>query len=153
MNAKAVSERRLLVTVGRCVGCHSCEVACAVAHSASKDLVKALAEDPRPNSRVTVVPVGEHSVPLQCVQCDEPLCVEVCPKKALEKGGPDGAVLLDEELCIGCGFCVMVCPYGAIRVDAGSKKAFKCDLCVERVEEGDDPACVESCPVVAIEFK
>lgn len=149
MSAKTASDKRLVVTAGRCVGCHNCELACAVAHSVSKDTVKAVAEEPKPKSRVTVVAVGQGAAPIQCRQCDEPLCVEVCPKKALVKED-SGPVTLDEELCIGCGFCVIVCPYGAVSVNADVKKAIKCDLCATRAE---GPACVEACPVIAIEFE
>ena len=152
MSAKSTKQAMLYVEITRCMGCHSCEVACAVAHSASKDLVGALCEEPRPASRVKVEAAGREAVPLQCRHCEDAPCVAVCPTRAIEKLGPNQPVLVREERCIGCKFCIMVCPFGVITLRRDGKVALKCDLCMERLEAGEEPACVAACPSGALKF-
>jgi Fe-S-cluster-containing dehydrogenase component len=62
-------------------------------------------------------------------------------------------VLLDEEKCIGCNWCVLACPFGVIRMDEGRKVIIKCDQCFERVQRGELPACVSACPTGALTFR
>jgi len=145
--------RRIICEVEKCLGCKSCEIACAVAHSTSKDLPVAIAEATRPAYRVMVEYVEQMSVPLQCRHCEDAPCVRVCPTHALSKLEPDGIVLQQPERCIGCTWCVAVCPFGAIRMRDLDKAILKCDLCIERQREGKDPACVEACPTHALRFK
>lgn len=152
MSQSGTREGMLFVEVSRCMGCRSCEIACAVAHSASKDLFEALGEEPRPTSRVKVEAAEESAVPLQCRHCEDAPCVAICTTKALEKLGPNLPVLIKEERCIGCKFCIMVCPFGVIGLRADGKVALKCDLCIERLEVGEDPACVAACPTKALRF-
>ena len=146
------SERLLFVDVSRCLACKSCELACAVEHSASKDLVAAIKEEPRPTSRVKVEAAQEAAVPLQCRHCEDAPCVTICPTKAIEKLGLNQPVLIKDERCIGCKFCVMVCPFGVITLRGDGKVALKCDLCLARQEEGREPACVEACRTGALKF-
>lgn len=133
----------------RCMGCHTCELACAVAHSESKELFGAIYEEPPPRPRVVVEAVGGTSFPLQCRHCEEAPCVAVCPTHAMTKleGGP---VVVRQELCIGCKACILVCPFGAVTMGPGG--THKCDLCIERLEEGQEPACASSCPTGALRF-
>ena len=130
----------------KCVGCHSCELACALEHSDSKDLVRAINEDPLPVSRVHVERVGTASVPLQCRHCEDAPCVAICPREAIEKLGPEQAVVIHEDKCTGCKFCIAACPFGVVLLRSDGKAALKCDLCPERTEEGLEPACVNACP-------
>jgi len=142
----------IVVDVERCLGCRSCETACAVEHSVSKDLFKAIEEVPLPQYRVTVEAVGELSAPLQCRHCEDAPCVQICPTHALEKVGPGQSVTVKKELCIGCKWCILVCPFGVIGMDRAGKVIIKCDLCLERTEAGKRPACVEACPTGALNF-
>ncbi len=128
-----------------CLGCKSCEIACAVEHSEGKDLVSAIEESVRP--RIDVVYVGVP-VPVTCMHCNEAPCIEVCPTHAIHKR--DGAVVVDRSKCVGCKACAIVCPHGAIFV---GKVAEKCDLCMDRMERGSKPACVEACPVGALRIE
>ncbi len=143
----------LVVRADRCTGCKSCEVACAIEHSRSKTLVGAIAENPAPCSRVTVVRRAGLSVPHQCRQCMNAKCMAACPPKALYRKDNDSPVLLDEALCDRCGKCVPACPFKAIRLDAPSNRIVKCDQCAHRLDRGERPACVEACPVQALAFK
>jgi carbon-monoxide dehydrogenase iron sulfur subunit len=61
-------------------------------------------------------------------------------------------VLLDQDRCIGCKFCMLVCPFGVIALSRDGKAMIKCDLCVERTEAGELPACVAACPTGALKF-
>lgn len=143
----------IVVDPTRCLGCRSCELACAVAHSASKTLVGALSESAPPESRVALECIEDLVVPLQCRHCEEAPCVAVCPTKALTKSEAEGPVLLNDELCIGCKACIVVCPFGVICLSRHGKLAIKCDLCVERLKAGQEPACVASCPTGALRFE
>ena len=75
---------------------------------------------------------------------DNPACVPVCPVKATWKDD-NGVVVIDKSKCIGCGACVKACPYGDRFLDPVKKKADKCDFCFRRIEQGLQPACVETC--------
>ena len=139
----------------KCLSCHSCELACALEHSESKELARAIHEDPAPVSRVhvEVVEVAEGAaVPMQCRHCEDAPCVSVCPHEAIEKLGPGEKVLIDEEKCTGCRFCVAACPFGAVAIRDDGKVAIKCDLCQQRAKEGLEPACVNACPSGALCF-
>jgi len=140
---------QIIVTdLKKCVGCHSCELACAVSRSLSKNLLGAILEDPKPATRVRVVKIGTQPVPLQCQQCEDAPCAAVCPSAALYRLAKDQTVMFKRELCIGCSSCVLVCPFGAIRRADGGVMA-KCSLCWDRLAEGQTPACVEACPTQA----
>ena len=83
-------------------------------------------------------------VPKLCNQCNNPACVQVCPVGATYQTD-DGVVLVDREWCIGCGYCIMACPYGVRFFHPVHKVAEKCNFCYHRITKGMDPACVQSC--------
>ena len=140
----------IYVELGKCMSCHSCEFACALEHSQSKELPKAIHEDPTPAARVHVEDIGGVGVSLQWQHCEDAPCVSVCPRQAIEKLGPGQPVIIDEEKCTGCKFCVAACPFGAVALRDGDKKiAIKCDLCLELLKQGLAPACVSACPTGA----
>ncbi len=86
------------------------------------------------------LPKVDFHTALTCNQCGEPACEESCPTGAITKSETDGVVRIDQAKCLGCGLCTMACPYGGIEYDAGTKRAFKCDMC------DGDPQCVSACP-------
>jgi molybdopterin-containing oxidoreductase family iron-sulfur binding subunit len=104
-----------------------------------------------------------HSLPMLCQHCAEPPCVDVCPTGASMKRA-DGIVLVDRHICIGCRYCMMACPYKARsfvhqplteqnpEVPRGLGCVESCTFCVHRVDKGQQPACVESCPEGAMVF-
>lgn len=138
--------KEVQVDVSRCVGCKSCEIACAVEHSESKELFGALFEDVLPRKRVFVQAAGECSVPVNCRHCEEAFCVRVCPTGAMYRDEASGTVQHNSHRCIGCGFCELACPFGAIARNQGSKVVVKCDCCPDR----ETPACVSACPTKAL---
>ncbi|MHB9130863.1 MAG: 4Fe-4S dicluster domain-containing protein [Armatimonadota bacterium] len=143
----------IVVRAERCLACKSCEIACAVEHSDSKDLVGAIQQEQPPAPRVSVEQGEGFVVPLQCRQCEDAPCVKVCPTHALYRVDQDSPVVLDEDLCIGCKWCILACPFGVIRLDENTRVIIKCDQCIERLQRDEKPACVCSCPTHALEFR
>ncbi len=137
----------------RCVGCRSCEIACMVEHSQSKDLFKAIMEYPRPRPRIRVIYIWDLGLPspLNCRHCEQAPCIEVCPTRALYRD-EDGAVMLSPMKCIGCLTCAVACPFGVPELDRYNKIMVKCDLCPDRRRTGRPPACVEACPTGALSY-
>ena len=87
-------------------------------------------------------------VPKLCNQCDNPPCVQVCPVGATYQTD-DGVVLVDRKWCIGCGYCIMACPYGVRFFHPVVKTAEKCNFCYHRITAGKQAACVQACPFEA----
>jgi carbon-monoxide dehydrogenase iron sulfur subunit len=141
------------------MACRACEIACAVAHAGTDDLVEAIVEKGA-KPRIYIESAGSLVVPLQCRHCEDAPCVVVCPSGALSRPDQEGPVAVDPQRCIGCAFCVQACPFGVIRLGRrpgadtsdGQMAVIKCDLCATRQAEGLEPACVSSCPVGALVF-
>jgi len=152
--------KRIIADEAKCMACRACELACALAHAGTDDLVKALFHE-RARPRIYVEAAGELAVPLQCRHCDDAPCVTVCPSGALSRAGEGEPVRADQRKCIGCAYCVEACPFGVIAVarcespDApeSGMVVIKCDLCAVRLAGGLGPACVASCPVGALAFE
>ncbi len=140
--------KELLIRGERCLGCRSCEIACAVEHSSSKNLLAAITEQPRPQYRVHVTSDGQSSLPLQCRNCEDAPCLSACLTGALQRDDR-GVVLCDNNLCIGCWMCIMVCPFGIISQNHSERRIIKCDRCPER----EIPACVTACPSGALVYR
>lgn len=144
-----------------CVSCHSCEIACQLAHSDAANIHAAAPADGLV-SRVAIVRVaGGLNVPMHCRQCEDAPCARVCPTGAMHQNDNNGSVWVDEDVCIGCKMCTMVCPFGAVQVvtkpGAGPTHmgvAVKCDLCTDWREKNGKvvPACVSACPNKALRF-
>ncbi|MBN2002087.1 MAG: 4Fe-4S dicluster domain-containing protein [Anaerolineae bacterium] len=127
-----------------CIGCRLCEIHCLVQHSQSKKIIKAFKEEaPRAMARLVVEEEGPLSFAMQCRHCEDPICVHACMTGAMHRDEETGAVLCDEDRCVGCWMCIMVCPFGAIQPNlVGNKAASKCDFCYTE----KTPACVAHCP-------
>ena len=133
----------------KCVNCKTCEVACKDFNDASMS---------RRFRRVRSFEGGEfpsvfaYNVSMSCNHCEDPACVRQCPARAYTKRESDGIVIHDPERCMGCRYCTWVCPYGAPQFDAEEGRVRKCNLCVEELDAGRNPICVNSCPLRAIEI-
>lgn len=143
---KKAGYTKIYCDIRKCIGCKSCEIACAVEHSKSKDIFAAVGERPLPKRRVKAEVVGLKIISLHCQHCEDALCVQACMSGALSKDKKTGATLHDKDKCVGCWMCVMSCPFGAIVRDIDNHIAVKCDLCPDR----DDYACVAACPTGAL---
>jgi len=138
--------KQLYYDVKKCLGCKSCEIACAVAHSVSGELFKALREEVLSLPRKKILFSKNSNYPVSCRHCKEPKCVDACMAAALVFDKEKGMVLHDESRCVGCWMCVMACPYGAIRPNIKRKLPLRCDKCKDK----EGPNCVEACPTGAI---
>ncbi len=138
----------MVIDLRRCTGCHSCAVACKAEFNVPLGVWRSW------------VKVAEHGnypgtsrafLPRLCNHCEKPACVEACPTAASYKRA-DGAVLIDEDVCIACGICVSACPYRMRFVNTEKRTADKCTFCVHRTDEGVEPSCVNTCPAKARTF-
>ena len=86
------------------------------------------------------------------MHCKEAACIIACPTGAIYKDSEYGIVLINEQQCMGCFMCVMLCPFGAISVDLNKKLVIKCDFCKSRLNNKKVPACVEACPTKALKY-
>ncbi len=162
----------MVIDLTVCVGCHSCTVACKSTNGTPPDIYFA---------RVHEREVGEYPnarrefLPVLCNHCEEPPCVDVCPTGASHKRA-DGIVAVHKDVCIGCCSCATACPYeqrhyvqpgllsqgyfnGDLTLYEEVKyerwtegTVIKCDFCMDRVDQGLDPACVVTCPPIARHF-
>lgn len=151
----------VLVDTTRCVGCRSCEEACAAAHHmAILDINDQSVFDRPRNTTVSQWTVvnryqtekGEVFVKKQCMHCNQPGCVSACLVKAMQKR-EEGPVTWDTN-CMGCRYCMPSCPFEIPKFEYQSSvpKIQKCNLCWERLRHGEKPACVEACPEQALFF-
>ena len=151
----------VLVDTTRCVGCRSCEEACAEAnHLPAPDIGdESVFEKERQTtvSQLTVVnryktEKGEVFVKRQCMHCNQPGCVAACLVKAMEKR-KEGAVTWNTN-CMGCRYCMPSCPFEIpkFEYESSNPRIQKCNLCWGRLKQGEKPACVENCPEEALFF-
>jgi len=142
---------RIALNPNRCIGCKSCLVHCNVKNNLppgiSLNRIKALGPFSGPDGSPRMEFVYQN-----CLQCDEPFCVKVCPSGALTKRAEDGLISLDMETCIGCHRCEKACPWDVPVFLEGTGKTTKCDFCLDRLERGLDPACVTGCTSKALTF-
>jgi carbon-monoxide dehydrogenase iron sulfur subunit len=141
--------KKVYVNEQVCMGCRLCEVYCLLKHARTNDLVKAYKkESPRALPRVRVDESGIVSLSVRCEHCAEAPCVKACLTGALSRDQVTGLVTVDEERCIGCGTCALVCPLGVPKLDKDNRKMVKCDLC----QDEEIPVCVAHCPNEALVY-
>jgi formate dehydrogenase iron-sulfur subunit len=160
-----------------CIGCKACEVACKEWNGVPDDGLKwagrshdnsgglgadtwrhvAFVEQP--------VPIGSHEPNFQrdgegfrwlmasdvCKHCTHAACLDVCPTGAIFRT-EFGTVVVQEDVCNGCGYCVPACPYGVLDKREDDGRIFKCTLCYDRLKVGEEPACAKACPTDSIQF-
>lgn len=136
--------------VDRCAECHACEIACKAEH----DLRPRAQEQPGatgPNYRKVVTLIeGEKTadsvqyISMACMHCGDAACMAVCPTQAIYRDEEFGAVLVNRDRCVGCRYCGWACEFGAPQYDVDGLMQ-KCDMCIDRLRAGLQPACVETC--------
>jgi Fe-S-cluster-containing dehydrogenase component len=145
-----MSKYYLLQDQKRCIGCLSCEVHCKSN--------KGLPFGPRLGQIMPVGPKMVAGLPRQafifmpCFHCEDPWCVPVCPTHAMRKRPEDGIVYVEPALCVGCKSCISACPWGAPQWNPDTGKVAKCDYCMDRVDQGLEPACVAKCVTHCLSF-
>ena len=134
----------MLVDMRRCIGCQACTVSCSMENLPPLGQFRTTVLQYEVDTKVQGAPPAMVSLPRLCNHCDNPPCVPVCPVQATFQR-TDGVVLVDNERCVGCGYCVQACPYDARFINHETQTADKCTFCEHRLEAGLLPACVESC--------
>ena len=86
-----------------------------------------------------------------CKHCTEAACLDACPTGAIFRS-EFGTVVIQEDVCNGCGYCVVACPFGVIDRRERDGRAFKCTMCYDRLKDGLEPACAKACPTASIQF-
>ncbi len=163
---KIKEEMVKLIDLSKCTGCRGCQVACKNWNSQPASPDEEYGEATRIRPIFSTTP-GRLSVSRSarrmteafewifrkdgCFHCTDASCVRVCPSGALTYG-EKGAVRLNQDLCIGCKYCVIACPFGVPRYDPETKVTYKCTLCEDRITSGMIPACVKACPTGCLSF-
>ncbi len=158
-----------------CIGCKACEVACkewnvlpaddiglsGMSYDNTRHLnattwrhvnfIEKIRED---GKRATVLsPFQSHWLMMSdvCKHCHNAGCVDACPTGALYRTEFD-TVVVQQDICNGCGYCVPACPFGVVELNPDDGKAHKCTLCYDRLKGGLEPACAKTCPTNSIQF-
>jgi formate dehydrogenase iron-sulfur subunit len=154
-----------LVDISRCIGCKGCEVACKEWNELGSEETSNFGsyqshQDLTPNTWL-LMRFNEDEVDgdlrwyitkTACMHCEEPGCLYACPSPGAVVQYTNGIVDFDQDHCIGCQLCVAGCPFDIPRFDTRTKKVYKCNMCVDRVDAGLEPACVKTCPTNAISW-
>jgi len=127
------------VDVNRCLGCMSCQRICIFRQARKHN-------GQSPNIWVSVDMDRRKIFTSTCLQCPSAWCLKACPAGALRRDPETQAVVVDESACVGCGMCVISCPFGNIHMEPFIRVAAKCDLC------GGQPECVQVCMAQALHF-
>jgi len=131
----------MVIDLRKCIGCQACTVSCSMENAlptGAHRTVVSTYEIPTDKGP------GQAVLPRLCNHCENPPCIPVCPVEATYQQ-KDGAVVIDADQCVGCGYCVQACPYDARFINEQTGVADKCTFCVQRVGVGLLPACVETC--------
>jgi formate dehydrogenase beta subunit len=155
-----------LVDIDLCIGCKACEVACKEwndlqveethnfgGYQSHEDLTASTWDLMRFNE----VDLDDGGIAWlirkdSCLHCEEPGCLLACPAPGAIVQYENGIVDFNQDECIGCQYCVSGCPFDIPRFDNETKKVYKCTMCVDRISNGLEPACVKSCPTGSIRF-
>ena len=134
----------LVIDLDRCSGCDSCVAACKMENQMNLGVVRNHVSAIGPTG--TFPDIEMYWLPMQCQQCENPGCIEVCPTGASYRDEETGIVLVNAEDCIGCESCLTGCPYGVRQLNPKTNTIEKCTLCFQRKnDENWVPACVHNC--------
>jgi Fe-S-cluster-containing dehydrogenase component len=160
----------MVIDLKKCIGCYGCQTFCKAENANPPGMLwsRVLFYESGCYPAVRKIPL-----PVLCMHCEAPACVDVCPSAASTKR-PDGIVTVDSAKCTGCSMCITACPYGARQPypedvehfpgqgltpyeevgyeRQGRRVVGKCDFCLPRIERGLEPACVENCMAKARYF-
>lgn len=134
-------QRYFIFNPQNCFGCNGCTSACNNVNNTDSDLLWRTITKLPPHD-------GDHQtvyLSMSCNHCENPPCLNACPTNSYTKRDSDGVVIHDEETCMGCKYCMMACPYDAIKWNSKSSVVNKCHFCFERLDSNEEPACIKTC--------
>jgi anaerobic dimethyl sulfoxide reductase subunit B len=139
-----------------CSGCKTCQVACKDKHNSPlavrwRRVYEVCGGGWKQQGEAWVQDISAYHISMACNHCQEPICMDACPNKAIIKQ-ENGVVLIDYDRCMGCRYCEWTCPYDALQFDHKLKVMTKCSFCADYLEEGKPPSCVAACPTRALDF-
>lgn len=139
-----------------CTGCKACQIACKDKNNNKVGInFRRVSTFENGTAKlvngVFVQTVENYAVSISCNHCDEPKCVKACPTGAMNKDSETGVVSVDHTVCVGCKYCTWNCPYGAPQYNDELGMMTKCDMCMDLQQNQEQPACVNACPMGAIE--
>ncbi|MEM4747242.1 MAG: 4Fe-4S dicluster domain-containing protein [Archaeoglobaceae archaeon] len=153
----------MVIDVDKCIGCGKCVLACKIENHTPLDLPisrtwiegyldgKKIVMNTLKNPFINLKAERGFFVPKLCNHCSNAPCVNVCPVNARFHTS-EGVVLVNKDVCIGCKYCIIACPYGATFIDPNEKVTDKCTFCYHRIKKGLKPVCVLVCPTGARKF-
>ena len=164
--ARKTLEITKLIDISRCIGCKACQVACMEwndlrdgvgKNRGSYDSPADLSAQSWTVMRYSEVEVTPNKLEWLirkdgCMHCSDPGCLKSCPAPGAIIQYSNGIVDFHQENCVGCGYCIIGCPFNIPRLSKKDNKAYKCTLCSDRVAVGLEPACAKTCPTGAIMF-
>lgn len=139
-----------------CSGCKTCQMACKDKNNLAigqvwRRVYEVSGGGWQKQGNAWTQDVFAYNLSMSCNHCEDPICAKNCPTKALWKR-EDGIVQIDQNKCIGCQYCLWVCPYGAPQFNPETGTMGKCDLCADYIDEGKNPSCVDACPMRALDI-
>ncbi|MBL0213413.1 MAG: 4Fe-4S binding protein [Myxococcales bacterium] len=137
-------DHEFFVDPSRCIGCQACVLACTECDTHRGESMIHLEYVDRATSIQTV--------PVVCMHCEQPTCAEVCPADAIKRTGDGVVQSAGKPRCIGCGNCVVACPFGVPELYIERAVMMKCDMCYDRTSVGKKPMCATVCPSQALFF-
>ena len=139
-----------------CSGCKTCQMACKDKNDLPvgqvwRRVYEVTGGGWRKDGATWKQDVFAYNLSLSCNHCEDPICARNCPTRAIRKR-EDGIVQIDQGSCIGCKYCSWVCPYSAPQFNSEIGAMGKCDFCADYIYQGNNPSCVDACPMRAQDF-
>jgi len=140
----------------KCSGCKTCQVACKDKNNLDVGVLWRRVYEVgsggwTQKDGAWIHNIKTYNMSIACNHCEKPVCVDVCPSKAMTKD-KNGIVSVDEKRCLGCKYCEWACPYGAPQYNETLGVMTKCNFCSDYISEGKNPSCVDACPMRVLEF-